>query len=723
MKEYDDACEAGRRFQLHRVCHLLFSKDTECRRQLEGWLASQLPLKSFPVAFFLIQNYALVSLVERRIEAVHAMIKKIGAGLTYVLPPYICARLRESFHLDLLNKNVEFYKFCIRRWRSRSVINELLMLRCTQSELAKMTMQEKIKVVYQCSLECEFESTAAPRREHSTWLAIANPQVKVEIPELWKLCIEYWKSSLHIGGFYTLPRDLFALASEASHDPIDLTTIPDPPSNFLLSAGSAGEISNSSSVVCFEVLRTRPESRWTVPIKHDLVHKTKINIRLCDTVGLMVDGKRMVVTNSSSAKQCSLDLLSFIRAPHSATHSLFRWRMTKRLPVFELLPCSTLQINQDVDTYVQPCVVGSKAAIVSMAPAASLVPLHTLQSRPNLQLVLSQFERTAAWDLGGQGPLSIKEIDAASLEVVNDLVEYGALVRTGLSGAESFFLRRAAVTRTVAVGLVDPTPHVRVSCSGTCLQWSKLHLVLQLQYDGWQPSTENLDAWKPGGPSMYKPLWSQPLSYFAALFSRTFLVSKGITSIRHGMSDVYYRCLLRLKSSAVVEMLRSLDEKTSDDLKNLLKDRSLLDQPDAEIEDEVDSKEDAGAEAIEDEPVNVAVGGAITDLLFMVPPIVESGGFARQILKAGRAEPLKIYFDHFSGGTGGVSMTQRGFCNCSKHACIKYRTVGDESLEDFCAWMLAWHRSKLQSKAAHLNFEPSSDQIQKAREEMHMAPF
>ena len=73
IKEYDDMIAAGMGDALHRVAKLLLNPDRGCGRQLREWLASDLPLAHFMYAFIDLQTYALSSLVERRIESVHAI--------------------------------------------------------------------------------------------------------------------------------------------------------------------------------------------------------------------------------------------------------------------------------------------------------------------------------------------------------------------------------------------------------------------------------------------------------------------------------------------------------------------------------------------------------------------------------------------------------------------------------------------------------------------------
>ena len=88
-----------------------------------------------------------------------------------------------------------------------------------------------------------------------------------------------------------------------------------------------------------------------------------------------------------------------------------------------------------------------------------------------------------------------------------------------------------------------------------------IYLVEQLQCDGFTANSKPVADWKPAGVWEYRPEWKQPLSYFAALVMRDILVAKGITSVRHGGSDGYYRCLMKLSAAGVQAMLIDMANK------------------------------------------------------------------------------------------------------------------------------------------------------------------
>jgi hypothetical protein len=161
--EFDQLITVGKGPRLHRVAHRLLGKESDCRKQLELFVVSNLPLRAFPIAWVCILQYVLIPLVGRRVEAAHAQIKRIGFLARNAQPPYISASLRLGDHLALLNRNPSLYSFCCRRWRSNTLLDDLLGLLKTKDELRSMSRHDKLLASYQCSLASEFRSMAVEK--------------------------------------------------------------------------------------------------------------------------------------------------------------------------------------------------------------------------------------------------------------------------------------------------------------------------------------------------------------------------------------------------------------------------------------------------------------------------------------------------------------------------------------------------------------------------------
>ena len=646
---------------------------------------------------------------------------KIGAGMTFVLPPYICARLRESRHLEMLRENVDFYNFCVSKWRTKLLADAILALRYSSSELKLMSTKTKAKTIYQCSPECEYESTAVPRAAQNQWLALTNSStISPELaPSDWKTCAEYWKSSLVLGGFSSLPSVLFDIATGPSQH--DYSLVADPLSSFLDCASEVrSEFVYSSDICVFEILKIRPEARTLVPTLHDPRSRYRIKVRKCRVVSALMGGHRLVVTNSARDSQVSVDLFAFVSDLAAYTKQLFRWHAVRHVPCFELLPhAQTTQCN--VDLYDLPPVVSEPSgALVHFDVQVAQTALSVLHSNPQTHHFLLQLLKFKAYDIGGNGPTALSTLRRVPEDLVADMVAFGAVVQDRLpNGEQALSLRRSAVTWSVQLGLVDPMPHLHVLSSRPPLLWSKLQLVLQLHFDGWLPSPGFDLDFEPGFDLIYRPGWAQPCSYFAALLHSHVVFSKGVPAIQHCKSDAYYKCLLKLSAEHLATMLAGMEGQGNAYFDLMLKNLAVHDAK-PELDAEVEEEEQPAPLPISDADI-LELGALLEDA-----SVAQTEGLARQCVDIGEGtDSLKIWFDNFSGGSGGVASTQRGFCNCCEHGCIKYKPVIAETLEEFCAWMYAWfkHRGSCDSKAAHLRFAPSLEQCVEARLALRLKPF
>jgi hypothetical protein len=126
--EYDDALLRGK--TLHRVATRLLDPSTLCGEQLRAFHAQEeKTLFDYAHAFVELMCYAFVSLVERRVEMIHALIKRVGRLATRITPQYVCAAVREPMHLKLLQSSREFSEECVRLWRKSSLFGATLLFR------------------------------------------------------------------------------------------------------------------------------------------------------------------------------------------------------------------------------------------------------------------------------------------------------------------------------------------------------------------------------------------------------------------------------------------------------------------------------------------------------------------------------------------------------------------------------------------------------------------
>ena len=155
MAEYDTAIADGRGNIIKGLAQTWFAPLSRVRQQMEAVSSSTLSLESYPLLFISLQEYALLAIVERRIERVHGVLKRIGVHAFGVSLPQLCAMVREEQSLELLQRSAEFSEYFVKTWHSRTLLDQILVLRYPQAELKKMSFETKLGMVYQCSLSEE----------------------------------------------------------------------------------------------------------------------------------------------------------------------------------------------------------------------------------------------------------------------------------------------------------------------------------------------------------------------------------------------------------------------------------------------------------------------------------------------------------------------------------------------------------------------------------------
>ena len=133
-------------------------------------------------------------------------------------------------------------------------------------------------------------------------------------------------------------------------------------------------------------------------------------------------------------------------------------------------------------------------------------------------------------------------------------------------GDDSFTLNSAAIRwrehQIIEHGTTDPLHHLR---PGAEQDHCKLSMVMLLASQGWRPIAEHaaLDFHCVGGQLVFDMKAHLPKSYFVALAKADSILEKMLTSdslpvIHHGLSDSYYKLLLKLRSADDVAKLDAL---------------------------------------------------------------------------------------------------------------------------------------------------------------------
>ena len=205
IDEYEQVVASGLASSLHRVAKRLLDPQSACGRELREWLADTTGklLQDFGIAFMMLQAYALVTLVERRIESIHATLKRLLRKTTFIQPATLCALAREVYNMSLL-KDQTFYKLAVDMWRKRGLFDTVLKHLYTPDQLKAKSGRVKLKLIYHCSLEQEYGSTAAIRVEESNFqqmVAVGRPRAVVQPPDVTHL-VTYLKELLRRADFF-----------------------------------------------------------------------------------------------------------------------------------------------------------------------------------------------------------------------------------------------------------------------------------------------------------------------------------------------------------------------------------------------------------------------------------------------------------------------------------------------------------------------------------------
>lgn len=146
------------------------------REEAIAFIGSSRNLDEFLRLYIKLQEYALVPAVSRRVEKVHALVKRQGSNAFGISLPYICARIREPDNLRMLRNSSEFRKFCLDNWAARSMLNVLLQLRFSLTALRAMSWKHKLEMIYQCNLESEYSDTREAQAACAMFNARTAPQ-------------------------------------------------------------------------------------------------------------------------------------------------------------------------------------------------------------------------------------------------------------------------------------------------------------------------------------------------------------------------------------------------------------------------------------------------------------------------------------------------------------------------------------------------------------------
>ena len=678
LRECIDEFEKADPLKLHRVAVRLLDPLRAAGRAFRNWLQASSPLREFPAAFWTLLEYCLCSLAERAVERLHAIVARLGRGVTNIHPPYLCAKVREHVNLELLKASADFHELVIRQWHSKTFLDTILQQRYDADTLRTMSRLEKSKATYQCSLGCEYASTADAKAARKRWLTGTGltRAAPVEIEKSLNPCVKYMKEAFQSHAYYSLPNALFTamcgderLVGEAGND--------GPSSDALAAFSSPSEalpydVEGHTTLV---VLNPKPEASKRVPVNHISKLRSCVNVARCVPLAKHHRHQALVVQHANDVT--SLDLTKLGGDIGKSLASVFRWRCIKHVPC--VVPNPSAISFHSSDTYALPAVAGTERQ--SNAPSGSsnalalAASVGELSSKAHclLQVLKKRQSETSA-------DVALLDLPAWEECEFQELVRVGAVtLRNDDFGSTTIALNRIALTWWCCNLIGEPQQLFRARLDGKLQKLPKLELVFRLQELKWVAVDDPLPL-VPRGQLSYRFSMSAPASYFVALLEQQSIFEKGVTQIVHNQTDNFYKCLVLLDGSKLLELVASMEGKNDVWFQKQLKDGRDDDEESVDVEE--------GPLAIADAPLAIEDG-----LPCILPPVAESHLWTRCIVTDSRGgEPLKIFFDNESHQSG----RQRGWCNNTSHSCIKYFFCAG-SKELFCTRMYVWNSHALEN--------------------------
>ena len=714
LQQHDRAIDEGLGYRQHRVSQLLFQKGTACRRQLDDFEAGGSCLEDFPVAFKHIQEYSLMSLVERSIETVHAEIKRAGSTALAAKPAYICAKVREKRNLGLLQTNQDFRDMCEQMWLTRKLADHVLVLRYPQQQLAAMTNAEKMKRIYQCALSTQYMDTSEIRALREDWLlrTAHTRGIQTAVPWEWKACVQYFKCRLHPGHIYAIKRKLF---DQAQLRDFDYACCPRPASIAISAVqGKTAEFDwgNPGSFVIFQIINAYPERRTVMTQAAVLPIPTLVTVSVC-TLLASTPHKGTAIIYTDANELATIDLRALVADMRESMGSLFQWEPLAKNCVMKPMPARSSEDQLQIIDF------GSISDSQRAGTSESMVTIQLDELGPCVA-ALTQINHLCAKK--GQQRLPFAELRGVHVTTLRRLAHHGALLLSEDEFGETFIvLNHGAIGWSYAMTVGCPLQMCHVPSTEPALKRSKLDLVLALTMDGWRHSGDLPAAWEPGCHRRFCMNLRLPHSYFVALFCEQDIMQKGVDRILHGQSGQYYKMLLTLDGDSLKQALANLPEQAERPaVFQMSFDDAIMDD-DQEVPgmlpDSVPPvRPDAESSALPDADFAYSEQG-------LMAPAVTLSGWSRCIVDAGAGtKQMKLFFDHGSHSSG----RQRGWVDCDLHDCRRYRHVSGTQAE-FSAEMYAWFINSasdgIHDRWCHLAYHPPSADVAALVDKLRFTQF
>jgi len=613
--------------------------------------------------------------------------------------------------MKMLRHDRDFWDLCVAMWRTRNLEAQVLINRMPKSALDGLKRSARIKRIYQCSLQDEFEDLSGQRQALAVFQAATVPLREAPQPmvsEAWKTACAFFKQAFQVDRFYSLPSYLFDSAAQAiDHQASErlLRTGCDPVAEARLVCALDPlpvDMASLAQTSFFVVKACAPEKRTHVPLCHLDVSRTTVHVGKCRACANADTGE--VDVELESAALTVLDTLSLSYNMLDVLQTLHHWKRREFVPTFKLLRPLALESTPSPRVELQPALCDG--GVVAPDPGSAIVPAPAASADSDVVALLRLCASRSAW-VGSDVRVPLQ--DVSSHGAVQLLQECGAVVLHEGPDRGSVQLERERVAWTATARLAADETLLRQPRQD--IPWqkrSKLDFILQLELEGWSRGPQPVEDWDPEGLQVYDQSMKRPLSYYASLVHRFDVLERGAQAIAHDRMDAYYKCLLGLPRLKLQVMLQ-------------LEDGPMDNSWYMEHAKGVKPIQDDDGTDVEPEPDLLAIAdhNAAPDTIDTVTR------WTRVQCDVGEGTPVvKVYFDHASKAS-----EQKGWTPClPTNACRWHvRYIFGASQMTYCANMYAWHeghrRPEVSGKQAHMAYVPDDATVRQIRAKLRIFPF
>ena len=225
---------------------------------------------------------------------------------------------------------MDFRYFCLNSFHMRGKLDQLLRLRLSKEELKRRSAVQKIDLVYQCSIEHEYQDLTDVKRDYSAFiLRTAGDRARpLALMDDEKMVIQYIKSMLIPGQHYTMPGELFDLCVAGV---AEAATNNASPLKRCLDASVAQDIDfNPVGVVAFVVAHNKPEDQNVMQPTHVPRPTTCIEVRRFKVTHRGALERLMLESPDEGFTTLTIDLRGFATHIDRVTHETRRWEVLGR---------------------------------------------------------------------------------------------------------------------------------------------------------------------------------------------------------------------------------------------------------------------------------------------------------------------------------------------------------------------------------------------------------